>query len=363
MSADYLRDVDPSSVRSPRSSRVLARSIGLAAAVAASPVAVLAMPFWAVASLTRRLPRLLTLEPRQAANWRDLMRYVPDVGWQTRANLDTYAYADDLFHVTTDAEGWRGPQSLDSADVVVFGDSYAFGHGVDDLDMYTEHIPGRVVKALGSDGYSMVHAVLWMERLQRRIAGKHVFWMVYAGNDLYDNLRPNYDSYRMPYVRFRDGRWEIYNGHVSDQPWPVIGESPSYRRELARVCTPVPESDRTMDAAGFLIQSASRICSEVGSDLTILSVPRRAQIDPELLPGLRSLSPEPDRFDPRRPDEELAARAREARCRFVALADHLGANDYQVRDIHWRPSGHRKVAAEMSDLLDSADRELNLAGQ
>jgi hypothetical protein len=340
----------------PREGRAAARVLGIGAAALALPAALAAAPFWATAALTRHLPRVLPLEPSTTLTWQELLRYVPEIGWQSRPDLDAYAYADDLFHLTTDAEGWRGSRSLDAADMVVFGDSYAFGHGVDDADMYTEHVPGLTVKALGSDGYSMVHGVLWMERLQQRFAGKPVIWMIYAGNDLYDNLRPNYGRYRMPYVRYRDGQWAIHTSHVSEEPWPIPDEPRSYPKELARMCTPGPESDRALDAATYLIERAGEVCRAVGSELTILSVPRRSQIDQKLLPELRANSLDPENFDPRRPDTVMGAAAAARGIPFVALSDHLVADDYQSRDIHWRPRGNRKVGHLLNDLLDPTSR-------
>lgn len=335
-----------------RGDRARARLVGAAATALAAPALAVAAPFWATSALTRWLPGRLGLEPT-TASWTGMMRYAPEVGWQMRENLDLHAYADDLFHLSTDAEGWRGPTPLDEADAVVIGDSFALGHGVDDARMYTRYV-GATVKPLGSDGYSMVHAVLWLERLRDRIAGKPVFWMVYAGNDLYDNLRPNYGRYRMPYVRRRDGRWEIHTSHVSPEPWPIPGPSPHYPTELARMCTPGYESDRALEAAGYLIGRAAAVCEAAGCDLTILSVPRRSQIDPERIPELLAASPDPATCDPRRPDEGLARNARAHGVRFVALADHLTADDYQDRDIHWRPSGHRKVGRLLDELLSGS---------
>lgn len=313
--------------------RGLLRSL-LAAAAAA--------PFSFASRLTRSIANAAPLRP-SVTPWPELLRYVPEIGWHTRPNLDAFALADDVFHITTDAEGWRGNQSIEGADVLVFGDSYAFGHGVNDEEVYAHHTDGVVVKPLGSDGYSMVHAVLWMERLQQRMAGKFVIWMVYAGNDLHDNLRPNYFRYRMPFIRERAGEWELHNEHVSQEPWPCDDGPVSYPTELAKLCTPGPETDRAMAGAHFLIQRAARVCARAGAPLVVLSVPRRDQIDPDRIDDLRKRSPEPDRFDPSLPDVELAAACAEEGVPFVALSEVLAAEDYQIADIHWTPAGNAKV--------------------
>jgi hypothetical protein len=322
--------------------RATALAAAAAGAVTALPAAVLAAPFWVAGALTRWLPQVVTLGPR-VSSWPELLEYVPEVGWRSRPNLDAYAQADELFHVTTDDEGWRGRLRIEDADLVVFGDSYAFGHGVDDEEVYSQHAGDLAVKALGSDGYSMVHAVLWMERLRDRIAGKTVLWMVYAANDLYDNLRPNYGRYRMPYVRKRHGRWEIHTDHVSQEPWPCAEPHAGYLTEFARLCTPGLESARAVEAAAYLIHRAGQVCEEAGASLLVLSVPRREQIDSERLATFRERSPDPQRFDPSLPDEGLSRACEEAGVPFVALAGHLRAEDYQIDDIHWTPAGNAKV--------------------
>ena len=97
-----------------------------------APVVLLAVPFWLVAGGTRLGHRALTAVKQRAAPWQQLIEYAPKVGWKPKANLRTFAYADKPFFVTTDADGWRGKTTLDDSDVVVFGDSYAFGYGVSD---------------------------------------------------------------------------------------------------------------------------------------------------------------------------------------------------------------------------------------
>lgn len=306
------------------------------------PAMAVASPFWLASSLTSSISATVPLGPG-VTPWPELLRYVPEIGWHSHPNLDAVALADRIFHVTTDAEGWRGHQSIDGADVLVFGDSYAFGHGVNDDEVYANHTDDVVVKPLGSDGYSMVHAVLWMERLRPRMMGKVVAWMVYAGNDLYDNLRPNYGRYRMPFIHSRGGEWEIHTAHVSDEPWPCVDGSVHYPKELAKLCTPGWETDRALDGARYLIQRAAQACAEAGASLVVLSVPRREQIDADRIEGFRASSPLPERFDPSLPDVGLSQACAAAGIPFVALSEVLEAEDYQVRDIHWTPSGNAKV--------------------
>src|SRR3990172_7833003 len=147
-----------------------------------------AVPFVVVAILTRSLSRFLE---RRAVTWQELLEFAPTVGWRPKPNLNTYARADKVFQLTTDTEGWRGQRSIGESEVIVFGDSFAFGYGVDDKAFFA-NIKSKVrIKAIGANGYNMVQALQWMERLSSQLKGKLVVWFIFVGNDLYDNLQPN----------------------------------------------------------------------------------------------------------------------------------------------------------------------------
>ena len=100
------------------------------------PILFLALPFWGVSGATRAITGLI--RPK-VLPWQQLIEYEPTVGWKPKSNLDAYANADGVFRLTTDAEGWRGPTSLEESEIVVFGDSFAFGYGADDKKFYAGH--------------------------------------------------------------------------------------------------------------------------------------------------------------------------------------------------------------------------------
>lgn len=312
------------------------------------PVLIVALPLWVVSAITRWLSRFL--EP-PSLPWQDLIEYAPVVGARTRPNLEVYGRGEDIFRLTTDAEGWRGTTTLEEADVVVFGDSFAFGHGVDDDDVYAERTPGLEVKPIASDAYSMVHGLVWMHRLAPRLAGKTVVWFVYCGNDLADNLRPNHWHYRMPFVKGNPGEsWEVVTEHVSPEPWtfraPAERENP--QRLFAELCTPSWYTERVFSAADFLIGEAARVCRDAGATLTVLSIPLTKQIrDPD---ALRAMSSAPDRVDLDLPDRRLAQSCAEHDVPFVALRPRIASRHYWRHDMHWNAAGHRVVARLLADI-------------
>lgn len=318
------------------------------------PIVAFALILAGMSSCTRVLAGLLGGR-RVAAPWRDLVEYEPVVGWRPRANLDAYAQADDIFHLTTGSDGWRGHIPLEDADIVVFGDSFSFGHGANDDEMYTEFCGDLRVKSIGSDGYDMVHGLLWMQRLAPELAGKLVVWFVYYGNDLHENLLPNMGKYRMPYVRQRpeDRAWETVVEHVSPDPWPFKSPT-SYHPIMANFSSSTPFSRRVFSACEYMISEAAQLCDAVGARLVVVGIPDRVQLTSRGQAKLERLAPPDGEFDVAKPDRELGRIAEGLGVRFVSLREHLTARDYLVHDIHWRRSGHRKVGQVLRELMIDA---------
>ena len=104
------------------------------------PVVVAGLPFWLVALLTRMLKPWIA--PR-VVQWTELIQFDPMVGWKPKPGAHAVCEAPhaDVFYVKTDEEGWRGPAPLDDSQLVVFGDSYAFGYAVD-RPFFQVPIPG-----------------------------------------------------------------------------------------------------------------------------------------------------------------------------------------------------------------------------
>src|SRR5690606_27827810 len=105
---------------------------------------------------------------------------------------------------------------------------------------------------------------------------------VYYGNDLYENLRPNFGRYRMPFVRrLPDGAgeagWEIVTAHVHREPWPVNAPR-LYLDRLAELCTPGPLAERAFSACEYLIARAGALTERVGAQLVVAGVPDALQL-------------------------------------------------------------------------------------
>ena len=316
-----------------------------------SPLLVLGVPLMVVSLGTRVVRRCI--DPK-AVSWKKIIEYSPEFGWRPKANLNTFAMADKAFHLTTDSDGWRGKSGLAEAQVVVFGDSFAFGYGVNDEAFYGDLIPNVRIKAIGVNGYNMVQAFLWMERLAAKLTNKLVVWFIYYGNDLYENLQPNLDQYRMPFVREIKGteQWEIVHNHISPKEWSVMSKRNYYDR-LAEICCPTYLSHRVFSACNFLIFRGKELCDRAGARLVVMSVPDTTQFSQSQIEFLASRSPNREDFNPDLPDREIQKICQKFSIPFVSLKNHLTIENHKEFDCHWNETGHQRV----SDVLQNLYRE------
>jgi len=334
---------------------LIAGVTSVVAFVLSLPVVLIGAPFWLVSTLTGAVHGGMRRWQTDEVPWDDLIEFVPGIGWKNRGDVKAYVRGNRPFHVTTDPEGWRGKASLDDSDIVVFGDSFAFGHGVDDGAFFANRPSAVRVKAIGANAYNMVQTLLWMERLKDRLAGKLVVWLVFYGNDLMDNLHPHFDRYRTPFVRSReDGEgWEIVTEHVSAEPWPFDPRS-WYSNEIGEVCSPTFAAERAFSACDYLIDRARHACESARARLAVVGVPEVELLDSRTQRRYRRRAPDPELFDPRLPDRRLRAICERASVPFVTLSDVLEVDDHLLNDCHWTPRGHQRVAVVLERLYRTA---------
>jgi hypothetical protein len=295
--------------------------------------------------------------------WHEAITYEPELGWCAKPDLDVRVrdFNGDPFHVTTDSAGLRGPGAIGDADVVVFGDSFAFGSGIDSRQFFA-NLPGDpAIKAVGAPGYNMAQSLLWMRRLAGSLAGKLVVWLVYPANDLDDNLLPSMGPYRIPFVHRDSTGWRIETAHIDERPWPF----PLVRRNVERyvdICTGRPGSERLFDACDWLVSEAAETCERADARLVVAEVPDLSPLNTRVVESVLEKRSDGVRFDPTVPEKRLQEICRQRGIGFLALSDVLEVNDYLEQDVHWTARGHRRVREalvaawrEVEAVSDSAD--------
>jgi hypothetical protein len=310
-------------------------------------LALLVVPFLLVARATSAVARWLSPE---TTPFQDLVEYVPEIGWRPKPGLAVHGTDDngDPFWLTTDADGWRGQASIAESDVIVFGDSFAFGFGADERDFFGAGKQRPRIKGIGAPGYNMVQSLMWMRRLGPQLRGKTVAWLIYSGNDLEDNLNPQMESYRAPFVRETwDGDWQIVTAHVGPHPWPFWPRRTNAEGFL-ELCRPSLLATRAYRACDFLIEAARELSLAHGARLVVITVPDLSPMQTKTFARLLERAPIKE-FDPAEPDRRIRAICARLGVPFIALADSLNEHDYLNRDVHWNRRGHERVAQILRD--------------
>lgn len=318
----------------------------------ALPIVFMALPFWLVGGATRLIARALA---GRAVGWEALIRYDARLGWAPKPNLRVRALdqVGNPFRVTTDEDGWRGRRDVDSADVVVFGDSFAFGNAIDDRRFFAEVLRRPRVKSIGAPGYNLVQSFQLMSGMGPRLRGKLVVWLIYLGNDLEDTLRPSMGGYRAPFLRPTQGGWKIEDRHLIESAFPIESRGTNYE-SFVDLCRPGSYlGERARSACEHLIVRAKKVCDAAEAPLAILSVPDLSNLVQAQIQGVLTRSEIVD-FDADAPDRMLAEVCARHAVRFVPLRQHLEPGHYLTRDVHWNAAGHREVAGLLRRLWSEA---------
>jgi hypothetical protein len=319
------------------------------------PIIVLVLPFWIVSFLTHAIYRLI--QPT-ISHWDEIIQFEPIIGWKPKNDLNVHYIArdKDICHVRTDSQGWPGTTSLSESTMVVFGDSFAFGYGVDFDTSYAEINPSLRIKPIGAPGYNMVQELLLMRQLSSQLRNRLVIWFICLENDLYDNLLPNKPNfYRTPFVRSPNGRddWEVVTSHVSPTKWPCASTPRPYYPMLAKLCTQCSLSQRVFSACNFLVKEANVICQQAEAQLVVVTIPNKNQLSQRGQKFLASYLGEINEFDADFPDQKIGEICRLWNIPFMPSKRVLEASDYKEYDTHWNEQGNKKIAKMLSHLYES----------
>lgn len=322
---------------------------GIVGLCLALPCILACLPFWGVRWVTKKIVPLFA---RNAVTWKEVVEFDGVVGWRAKSHLDVMCDLEGIreYHVKTDSRGFRGQGEIGGSEVVVFGDSFAFAHGVDDEKaFFGSNLSNIKITTIGSPGYNMVQELLLMEQLANELDGKLVVWFMYFGNDLHDNLYPNLEHYRTPFVRQHpvSGRWEIVNSHVNPIPWPFNEKSRNIRYKDKHVATFAKNfhSERVYGACEFLVKQGQEICQKAGANLVILTIPTPSQMWSQK-EWEREMGKYGERkeFDPHYPDHKVKEICLRLGVPLIATKETLVLGDLIPMDAHWNEKGNAKIA-------------------
>ncbi len=349
-----------------------------------------------------------------------LHRSDPDAGWVGLPNINARFFLPGGFdvHVANNSRGLRDSEKdfakpLGTRRIVVLGDSFMWGFGVDNEDTFStilqELIPDTQTINLGVSGYSTVQELvrLQMEGVRYK---PDLTMLAFVWNDLRDNFDDQQGT-RPVAVIAEDGTLRIGN-----RPVKKVLSSPitqwfrhnswlfgfiEYRlrilkdkRELQRRANalrarhqpsddasqvgpakkdamdfsivdiygpPSPEMDLAWDVVRLLVSRMKESAMEGGGRLIVLYVPKKEDADREIFDiSIRyaGLDPESEDIDWDRPSKRLAEVCAALDVPCIDLTPIFRGHPepfslFLKNDPHWSPEGHRlaaeTVAARIKD--------------
>ncbi len=281
-------------------------------------------------------------------------------GYIIAPNLNT-PYNNREFNttVTTNKLGYRDDEiSLNNPDVLILGDSYAWGWGVDENDgvekLY-EKQTGKKAINLSVPGYSSIQELLTLFAWERRgpLQGKHIF-LFFCFNDLPDNENTSFNAF--PYfVKSNNGiqlhtpdkegfdkwqeatnNWMIKNSFASKDIlsfYTIAAIKNMGNKDVYKDYQTTTNRLNGAEAFIYVAENLAALQQQQQARITVIYIPTYNYY----LTGEQDVS------------NKLAADVcNKLHLKFADLSTVLRKEDYYPLDKHWTADGHRKVAAFIS---------------
>jgi len=291
-------------------------------------------------------------------------------------------------------QGLRGPE-LDRGDaaairILVIGDSFAFGVGVEDTETFTALLPDQLdlpaerVESLnaGIPAFGVPDAVSWLARHGLTLEPDIVILAIFLGNDLADAvhldedvvivdglLAPKESARGLKVWLHRHSQLYVAVKGLLEQPmfvplrqWLGLREPWRVRtlREEFGVYSKSAATDLAdgVEATDRALEQLQSLSTEVGFEVFAVLIPSEIQVDPERWrSGLTSLALDPAAYDPEAPTRifrQLLDRHQIATLDLSPIfAERIAAGEdlYFRFDRHWKRAGHALAAAEIARFI------------
>lgn len=316
--------------------------------------------------------------------------YDEQLGWRLAPDWSgQHVHADYQVSYQTNSEGFRAIKSSseDSNIIAVIGDSFTFGLGVHNnenfVQLLDERNTGTSFHNYSVPGYSNDQQWLLLQQQADLAAADHVLWVVYLGNDLFDNLLPFplQAEHAKPWLDIKEGQLIVQN-----VPVPLIRKPPErFRDDLHRLNSPLVDSSvrrllgksrliglildkwfpttievnslnqhfaREIDVFALVLNEFSRIIGQ--NKLTLVLMPGRSYVESEA-----SYSATYQEFF----RSQITNLAKERSIDLIDLANTLrtlykstGESLFHPNDGHLDVSGHRHVAEILQKGITNRDK-------
>lgn len=296
---------------------------------------------------------------------------------------------------TLDAQGFRNPNRLDAAEIVLVGDSFVEGLQVADSELVSARlaaVTNSPVANLGRTGYGPRQELAVLSRYGPRFGPRTCVWFFYEGNDLQDldaypsdrdrvrALRP--ESFRKAWyarsfarnaagwlvrrddrdaaavARSRAGAFRTATGETTD----VYFSCGVHEGDASAVADRA--KPKKLERLREVFAEAAATCRAKGVDLVVAFVPAKFRVYRD------SCRFDADSPCPSWPVDELPAkigetvRAASPEIGFLDLTPALrtraeaGQLVYLTDDTHWSAEGHQTAALAIADVIGDRRRDV-----
>ena len=277
--------------------------------------------------------------------------YDPELTYVMRPGTFDFSNREFDTSVSFNSQGFRDDEaSLVAPEVVVIGDSYAMGWGVEDHESFPsllEKQSGMKVLNAGTSSYGTVRELRLLNRID--LSAARFIIIQYCMNDLLENGAYMGDGNQLTIMSPRDyqhavninaGRGHYTNFRFLRTFLPEIGESSRTQAEWDTPPDETPESKWSVHLRhSHLFINAF---NELGVDLTGKQI-----IVMELSAWYADIGMFSKVLKAQQEENVLPAGFAKHDLRFVNVHERLTPEDYFVLDDHILPSGHEKVANQL----------------
>ena len=282
-----------------------------------------------------------------------------------------------------DRNGFRNERDLQSADMVVIGDSFVEAMTVANAELVTSQLArlqGKIVANLGQSGYGPLQELVVLQRYALPLHPHTVVWMFFEGNDLQDVI-----FYRLMLEHpptLRQAFWKrsfTRNAYLAVKRLfkpPVktpgtqragICQGPDGRQLTTyfayRSRALSPEELSALDETARAFATAYKLCAAQGIRLLIVFIPTKfrvlhslCQFPPESQCSKWLLNDLPARLPSALRSASLDIGYLDLTSYLVEAARTEGLPYYRD-DEHWSPEGHKVAAKAINDYILSTSSQ------
>ncbi len=299
------------------------------------------------------------------------VRFDSELGYTIKPGLVS-RFDNEEFRTTvaTNSGGFRDDEeSLKDPSILICGDSFGFGWGVDQSSCFDSYLEGSSgVKALnmGVPGYGTLQEFLALKRFAKNndIYGKTIIFLFYP-NDVIDTLgfgsgSISVDNGVLNYSGFNRHAFEDITKMYKTRPYRGIYQSSYLAYVLKNAGKDIKnklrgkKKDRIQTTVIADENMKFKILSGVMEYVKMFSLRNNLKTIFVWIPSVRYYEDGKGKFGNDYEDtvyQRVKKIIDDSEFQFVDMSDSLGRNDYYRQDGHLKQSGHQKMAARVKEFL------------